>query len=92
MNEFVTDHYITAITVSILGGTISCILYITIYILISYKDYKGGCTPRFLIVTTVTVTLGLRLVAINSSPAPIKRGSLPGANEEFIELHNQTYC
>ena len=32
------------------------ILYITIYILISYNDYKERYTPHFLTVTTVTVT------------------------------------
>lgn len=48
--------------------------------------------PSFFNCNDCNVMLGLRLVARNSSPAPIKRGSLPGANEEFIELHNQTYC
>jgi len=32
------------------------IIYITTYISYSYIDYKGGCIPHFLIVTTVTVT------------------------------------
>jgi hypothetical protein len=35
------------------------IIYITIYISDIYKDIKRGCTPHFLIVTTVTVTLGV---------------------------------
>ena len=47
---------VTVVTVVFLRVTISPIIYITIYISISYKYYKGYCTPHFLIVTTVTVT------------------------------------
>ena len=39
-----------------LRGPTFYILYITIYILISYNDYKERYTPLFLTVTTVTVT------------------------------------
>ena len=38
---------VTVVTVVFLRVSVPFIIYITIYILISYKDYKGGCTPSF---------------------------------------------
>jgi hypothetical protein len=46
----------TVVTVIFRGVSFFFIIYITIYILISYKNYKEQNTPHFLIVTTVTVT------------------------------------
>ena len=42
-----------------LRGVIILIIYITIYILISYRVYKEGIPPRFLTVITVIVIAGL---------------------------------
>ena len=55
MNNYCLVLQITVITVIFLRVSIFFIIYITIYILISYKAFKRGCTPRFLIVITVIV-------------------------------------
>ena len=47
---------VTVVTVVFLRCLYFLILYITIYILISYSIYSGVCSASFLIVTTVTVT------------------------------------
>ena len=48
---------VTVVTVIFLRVFIFLLIYITIYILDIYKDYKGSIYRIFLIVTTVTVTL-----------------------------------
>ena len=47
---------VTVVTVVFLRCLCFLILYITIYILISYSIYRVVCGASFLIVTTVTVT------------------------------------
>ena len=49
---------VTVVTVIFLRVSFFLFIYITIYILDIYKDYKGSIYRIFLIVTTVTVTLG----------------------------------
>ena len=49
---------VTVVTVIFLRVSFFLYIYITIYILDIYKDYKGSIYRIFLIVTTVTVTLG----------------------------------
>ena len=49
---------VTVVTVIFLRVSFFLLIYITIYILDIYKDYKGSIYRIFLIVTTVTVTLG----------------------------------
>ena len=48
---------VTVVTVIFLRVSFFLFIYITIYILDIYKDYKGSIYRIFLIVTTVTVTL-----------------------------------
>ena len=50
--SFVT---VTVVTVVFLRVSVPFIIYITIYILISYKVFRRGCNPLFLIVITVIV-------------------------------------
>ena len=47
MNNYCLVLQITVITVIFLRVSIFFIIYITIYILISYKAFKRGCTPSF---------------------------------------------
>ena len=47
---------VTVVTVIFLRVSFFLFIYITIYILDIYKDYKGSIYRIFLIVTTVTVT------------------------------------
>ena len=59
MNNNLSAVTVTVVTVVFLRGAILCILYITIYISISYKVLQGISYPLFLTVTTVTVTSSL---------------------------------
>jgi hypothetical protein len=72
----------TVVTVIFLRVFISFIIYITIYISISYKVFKEDIPPCFLIVTTVTVTTDHDLLLYEALQCP----------EQFVEPSLHSVC